>query len=138
MQPEESVEVDRGRRVATDECGAGRQVRWAGNRNRRSQAVVLRFAVRNDHVEGVRRAALEEANEDFPARRFRETRLRVDRALEKRWAQAHGHERQGAGFDEHASMHGGVPPIGLTSLEFRSAEGQSDRLLEAVELQRAA
>jgi hypothetical protein len=56
MQAEETVEI---------ECGFGAALAWLGDRDRGAHAIVIWFAERDDDVEAVHGAALEEDNHFF-------------------------------------------------------------------------
>ena len=99
MEAEESVEVERARIVGA---------RGARDGDGGAQRVVRALAVRNDDVERVGGAALEEADEDLAPACARQLGGEGGAAQERR-RQPHGHEGEGAGLHEDASLHGGTP-----------------------------
>ena len=103
MQSEESVEVDR--------AGLARGERRPRDRDVRPQSIVRRLTVRDDDVERIRRAALEETDQRLAARAAAHRRaaqqLRAERgATQKARAQSHRHEGHRAGLHEDSAIHG--------------------------------
>ena len=97
MQAEVTIEVDR--RIHT---GAARR---AWHRDVGAQFEVLAVAERDDDVERVGGAALEETDEHLPLRSAR--KLESERgAAQERGGEAHRDQGEGAGADEDATMHG--------------------------------
>ncbi len=86
MQSEEAVQVDRGVRIACLACGPR-------DRDRRPQVVVGLLAVRHHDVEAVRRAALENRDQNFLARARRAGG--VQGALQPLRRGAHAHHGEG-------------------------------------------
>ena len=89
MQAEEAVEIDR----------AVTLVRLR-NRDRRPRAVVRLFAERDDHVEPVDGAALEDRDQDLLARLGC-----LGRARDELRRESEAHEREAAVLEEYASSH---------------------------------
>ncbi len=91
VQAEEAVEVDR---------RAHRVAAGTWNRNRRTQAVVVGVAVRDDHVEAVHGAALEDGDEQLAPGAGGGRR-----AAEERGGEAEREHRHRAGLEEQSSIH---------------------------------
>ena len=95
--------------------------------------------MRHDHVQRVGRAALEEADENLPARRAARSSRRERRAPQEGRAQAQRHERERAGLHEDSSLHGPMGIGVLAPLEFGRAEREPDDLrFKPVEVARSA
>src|SRR5690348_3277625 len=78
-----------------------------GHRDPGAFLVVERVTVRNDHVESVHGAALEEADENPAVRRNDgTTERRVGRTTQKEGVQPQTEQRKSTGFDENASRDG--------------------------------
>jgi hypothetical protein len=87
VHPEETVQVD-GAVLATRACHG----------DRRTQLVVLRLSVRDDHVEAVDRSALEDRDEQAAIRSGRRRGARQERRRKPQ-----RHHRHRAGFRRDAS-----------------------------------
>jgi hypothetical protein len=108
MQTEEAIEID----GAGDASGHRR----ARDRDVRTHAVVGCFAMRDDDVERIGGAALEETDERAPARvaadRGAAKQLcAVRRAAQEARAQSHRDERHRSGLHEHSAIHRSRPRV---------------------------
>ena len=96
MQPELAIQFQR-----AGDTGGERRSR---DRDVRPQPVVRRIAMRHDDIQRIRRAALEDADQHLPLGGFRQWHAE-GRPAQKRWIQAHRHQRHRPRSHEDTSIH---------------------------------
>src|SRR5436190_1862941 len=99
---------------------------WDGDA--RALLVIGRLTVRDDHVQAVDRAALEEADENRAAGGGEGAAKGVRGSSQEQWIESETHERQRAGFDEHSARDGHClwksgPPRARPSARSRACVG---------------